>query len=64
MSTLFPLNIFKFTFQKFFQEHYQSVKGFGSRVLSGRIWVQTVCKGYQKISKVAASKVDFSLQAR
>ena len=38
-------------FKKIFQEHYQSVKGFGSRsedrflVL---IWVKTVCKVYQQ----------------
>ena len=41
-----------------FQEHYmnQIVKRFGSR--SGPtflIWVQTVCKGYQGTTKIAAS---------
>ena len=30
-------------FEKFFQEYYQSVN-----VLSGLIWVQTVCKSYQQ----------------
>ena len=25
-------------------------------ILSARIWVQTVCKGYQQTTKVAASK--------
>ena len=42
-------------FKKIFQEHYQSIKRFGS-ILSGLIWVQTVCKGYQQTAK--------SLQAR
>ena len=52
------LNFFKNDLKKFFQEHYQSVKLFGSR--SGPtfyrmlvlIWVQTVCKGYQQTTKV------------
>ena len=41
-------------FDKFFQEYHQSGEQFGSRssptepdVLSGLIWVQSVCKGYQ-----------------
>ena len=38
----FKINIFK----NFYQEHYQSVL----------IWVQTVCKGYQQVTKVATSK--------
>ena len=37
--------------EKFFEEHYHSVKRFGSRldpdVLYVLILVQTVCKGYQ-----------------
>ena len=46
-------------FIKFFQEHYQSVKEFGTRsgptekirtyFLSVLIWFQTVCKGYQQM---------------
>ena len=46
-------------FKKLFQEHYKSVKQFGSRstdILSVMIWVQTVCKGYQQTTKFAASK--------
>ena len=42
------------------QEHYKSVKRFGFQiktdVLSVLTWVQTVCKGYQQMAKVAASK--------
>ena len=36
------------------QESHQSVKQFGSRsgLLSGLIWVQTVCKGYQQTALV------------
>ena len=61
-----PLLIFfsKLTFLKIFSERYQSVRQFGSKsgltdrtyVLSVLIWVQTVCKGYQQMTKVAASK--------
>ena len=37
----------KLTFsKKLFQEHYQSVKRFGSAVLSGLIWVQTVLQRF------------------
>ena len=39
-------------FKKFFQEHYQ----FGYDLLSGLIWVQTVCTGYQQMTKLAAGK--------
>ena len=43
-------------FEEFFQEQYQSVKLFGSMdILSVLIWVQTVCIGYQQMTKVAAS---------
>ena len=52
-ADIFKINFFK----KFFQQHYQRVKGFGfgagPKVLLVLIWVQTVCKGQQK---VAASK--------
>ena len=35
--------------EKLFQENRQSVNRFGSRpVLSGLVWIRTVCKGYQK----------------
>ena len=44
-SFFFKINLFK----NFFQEHYQSVKQFGSYTI-------TVCKGYQLTTKVAASK--------
>ena len=48
------------TFPKIFQEHYQSVKRFVTRSgptrLSVLIWIQTVCKGYQQLAKVAASR--------
>ena len=48
-----------YLFKKFFQEHYQcqtvwiQVRTYVSSVL---IWVQTVCKGYQRTTKVADSK--------
>ena len=56
------LTFFKIKFFKiFFQEHYQSVKQFGSQsgptLLSVLTWVQTNCKGYLQITMVAASKV-------
>ena len=41
----FKINFFK----KIFQEYCQSV------VLSGLIWVQTVCKGYQQMTNVTTS---------
>ena len=47
----FKINFFK----KLFQEHYQSVKLLGSRMLV-LILVQTVCKGFQQMTKVTASK--------
>ena len=52
LLTFFKNNFYK----KLFQEHYQSVKQFGSRsnthILSDLIWVQTVCKGNQQTTKV------------
>ena len=39
---------------KVIEGHYESVKQFGSRsgpTLSVLIWVQTVCKGYQQMTK-------------
>ena len=36
--------------KNFFQEYHQNVKQFGP--LSGLIWVQTVCKGYQQTALV------------
>ena len=51
------LTFFKiYFFKKFFQEHYQSVKWFGSRLgltffRSVLVWVQTVCKDYQQMTK-------------
>ena len=55
LLTFFKINIFK----KFFQEHYQSVNSLESdqvNILLVLIWVQTVCKGYQQMTKLAASK--------
>ena len=57
VKIFFKINFFK----KFFQEHYQSVKWFGfksdrTNILSALIWVRSVCKGYQPMTKVAASK--------
>ena len=52
-------------FEKFFQENHLSVKQIGSRsgrakfrpdTLSGLVWLQTVCEGYQQKAQVAASK--------
>ena len=49
----FKINVFK----KLIQEHYQSVKQFGSRsgpnVMSGLILVQTICKDHQQMVKFA-----------
>ena len=42
-------------FRKFFQKHYQSVKGFRSRSRP-TIRVLTVYKGYQQTTNVSASK--------
>ena len=51
---------FKFTFSQtqFSREHYQSVIRFESRSdrMSVQVWVQTICKGYQQITKVTVSK--------
>ena len=52
LSADFYLN---YVFKKFFLKHYQSVKQFRS-ILSVLIWVQTVCKGYQQVTKVATCK--------
>ena len=41
-------------FKKFFQERYKSGNGLDPD--QDRIWVQTVCEGYQQMTKVAASK--------
>ena len=53
----------KLTFsKKYFRNTtvYQSVKQFGSRlgqtILSGLIWVHTICKCYQQETKVASIK--------
>ena len=46
-------------FQKKIRNYYESVKQLGSisgPTLSVLIWVETVCKCYQKMTKVAASK--------
>ena len=42
--------------KKFLQEHYHSLKQFQSK-LGLTFFVQTVFKGYQKMTKVGASKV-------
>ena len=60
LLTFFKTNVFK----RFFQEHYQSVKQFGSR--SGMtfcpvlIWVQTVCKGNQQTTLVGKELISLS----
>ena len=55
LLTFFNINLFK----KFYQEHYQSVKQFGSRsgrtFLSVLIWVQTIYKEYQQMTKVVCA---------
>ena len=62
-TVVLTLCFLKLTFSKnFFQEHSKSVKRFRSRsgptILSGLIWVQTVCKDYQQMTKfVVAGKV-------
>ena len=47
-------------FPKNFQEHYKSVKRFVTRSgptrLSVLIWIQTDCKDYLQLAKVAASR--------
>ena len=56
LLTFFKINFFK----KFFLEHYQIVKQFWIQIrtdiLSVLIWVQAVCKDYQQITSIAASK--------
>ena len=51
-------DFFKNYFKKIFQQHNQSVKGFGSRsgptFCPDLIGAQSVCKGYQQTTKVAA----------
>ena len=39
-------------FDMFFQEYHQSVKQNRPDVMSGLIWVKTICKGYQHTSHV------------
>ena len=47
--------IFKLTsFKKIFHEYHQSVQ-IRSNILSGLIWVQINCKGYQQMTKVTTS---------
>ena len=49
-------------FKKLFQEHCQCQTDWVQirpDILSGLIWVQTVCKGYQQIAKVTVSKEEF-----
>ena len=43
-------------FQKFFREHYQSVKQFGHRSGPTECWVQTVCKVNEQTTEVTTSK--------
>ena len=49
---------FKINFsKKFFQEHYQSgLDPDRTDILSVLIWAQTVCKGYQQMTKFVTSK--------
>ena len=52
-------------FKKFFQEHYQSQAVWiqiKTDILSVLIWVQTVCKGYQLMTKATASKERVKIQ--
>ena len=64
MLLLRPADFLNLFFPKdSFREHFEGVKWFGSRsgeMFSGilSVWVQTqtVCKGYQHMTKVAASK--------
>ena len=48
--TFFKIDFLK----KIFQEHYQSIKLFV--ILSGLIWVQTICKDYQQMTKFVAGR--------
>ena len=43
--------------KKAFQEHYRSVEQFGSILLSGLIWVQTVCKNQKQTTKFTAGRL-------
>ena len=43
-------------FKILFQEHYCSLKRFESRSLSVLIWVQTIFKCYQQMTKVVAGR--------
>ena len=47
MDSFYKINFFK----KIFQEYHQSVN-----ILSGLIWVEAVCKGYQQTTKVTTSR--------
>ena len=49
-------------FKKFFQEYHQSVKQLiqiRPDILSGLIWIQTVCKGYQQMTLVGKELIPF-----
>ena len=59
LLTFFKINLKKNILN--FQEHYLSVKQFGSRSGPTLIWVQTNSKNYQQMSKVAASKERFNV---
>ena len=73
LLTFLKINFF-FFLQKFFQEHVQSDKGYGSRSgptehalsILHALWflisVQTVCKGYQQTTKNANSKERIRLE--
>ena len=54
-------NFFKITFQKTIRVSNGSDPDQGTYVLCVLIWFQSVCKGYQQTSKVAASKEQVKL---
>ena len=48
-------------FNKFFQEHYQSVKWFDSRSEWVLIWIQTFCKSYQQTTILPLVKKELTI---
>ena len=52
LQTSFKINFFK----EIFEEHYQCQIVWIQIKTDVMIWVQTVCKGYQQMTKVMASK--------
>ena len=48
-------------FEKFFQEYHQCLDPDQADILSGLIWVQTICKGYQQTT-IVGKKLTYQAQ--